>query len=133
MKIKKNILILMTLFFSTVVNAQKITKIENGGKLIICDMGNNNYTTNCNTVISNGVAVASIGNNKLAILYSSGKLALYNIDRNNYLSNERILESSGVSGVQMNGEQKIIITYSNNKKTVCDLDKNNYKSNCQNY
>ena len=106
---KKIILITSTLFIGGFVNAQKITKIENGGRLTICDIGSNNYTTNCNTVVSSGVTGASIGKTKVAVLYNTGQLTVYNLDRNNYLSSGNTLVSSGVLGVQMNNDQKIII------------------------
>ena len=105
---KKIILITSTLFIGGFVNAQKITKIENGGRLTICDIGSNNYTTNCNTVVSSRVTGASIGKNKVAVLYNTGQLTVYNLDRNNYLSSGNTLVSSGVLGVQMNNDEKII-------------------------
>lgn len=127
---KKVILIIGIAMISFLSNAQKIAKIESGGKLKICTLDNSNYAKNCTTVESYGVVVGSIGNSKIAILYETGKLKVCSVDDSNYTKNCTTVESAGVSNVQLSGDQRIIITYESGKKKACDIDNSNYSKNC---
>lgn len=128
--IKLMVIATMLLSFG-MANAQKVTNVESGGRLKICTLSGSNYSENCKTVESSGVALASIGATKVAILYKTGKLKVCSVSNSNYTEKCTTAESSGVSNVQMSGDSRIIITYDDGKKKACSISSNNYKESCK--
>lgn len=111
------------------VSAQKIANVSNG-KLQICDIDNNNRTKNCFTTSESNVISATIGVNKIAIVFSNGKLAISNIDKSsNRFSNYNMTSENNVVSAQMGGDNRVIITYSNGKKYVAPMNESNRLGN----
>jgi len=111
------------------IYAQKIANVSNG-KLQICDLNSDNRTTNSFTTSESNVVSATIGTNKIAIVFSNGKLAISNIDKSsNRFSNYFTTSENNVVSAQMGGDNKVIITYSNGKKYAAPINESNRLGN----